>query len=295
MDFIEILKVILLGIVEGITEWLPVSSTGHMLLVDELFSLSARAEFKEMFFVFIQLGAILAVVVLFFSKLFPLKRQTQNLDNTDSVSSSPAKKWSWDKDILSLWGKVLVACVPAGIIGILFDDWLEQYLHTPLVISIMLIAYGIAFILVERFNKNKELPLQSTNDITYKHALIIGVFQVLSLIPGTSRSGATILGALLIGIARPAGAEFTFYLAIPVMAGASAIKLLKFLMESGGFTTPEIGYLLIGCFVAFIVSMLAIKFLMNFVKKHDFEVFGWYRIALGAVVIACLVLPPLFA
>jgi undecaprenyl-diphosphatase len=283
MDFIEILKVIFLGIVEGITEWLPVSSTGHMLLVDALFTLNAEKSFKEMFFVVIQLGAILAVVVLFWNKLFPVKRNEET------------KKLGWDKGILNLWGKVLVACVPAGIIGILFDDLLEQYLHTPLIISIMLIAYGIAFILVERFNKGKTLPLQSTDEITYKHALIIGVFQVLSLIPGTSRSGATILGALLIGIARPAGAEFTFYLAIPVMAGASAIKLLKFFMESGGFAVAELGYLAIGCVVAFAVSMLAIKFLMNFVKKHDFQVFGWYRIALGVLVIGCLVVPPLFA
>lgn len=283
MDFIEILKVIFLGIVEGITEWLPVSSTGHILLVDALFTLNAEKSFKEMFFVVIQLGAILAVVVLFWNKLFPVKRNEET------------KKLGWDKGILNLWGKVLVACVPAGIIGILFDDLLEQYLHTPLIISIMLIAYGIAFILVERYNKDKTLPLQSTDEITYKHALIIGVFQVLSLIPGTSRSGATILGALLIGIARPAGAEFTFYLAIPVMAGASAIKLLKFFMESGGFAVAELGYLAIGCVVAFAVSMLAIKFLMNFVKKHDFQVFGWYRIALGVLVIGCLVVPPLFA
>ena len=283
MDFIEILKVIFLGIVEGITEWLPVSSTGHMLLVDALFSLDASEAFKEMFFVVIQLGAILAVVVLFWNKLFPINRNQET------------KKLGWDKGILNLWGKVLVACVPAGIIGILFDDVLEEYLHTPLIISIMLIAYGIAFIIVERYNKGKTLPLQTTADITYKHALIIGVFQVLSLIPGTSRSGATILGALLIGISRPAGAEFTFYLAIPVMAGASAIKLLKFFLESGGFMMAELGYLLIGTVVAFGISLLAIKFLMNFVKKHDFQLFGWYRIALGVLVIGCLVIPPLFA
>lgn len=283
MDFIEILKVIFLGIVEGITEWLPVSSTGHMLLVDALFSLNASEAFKNMFFVVIQLGAILSVIVLFWKKLFPFKKNEET------------RKLGVDKGILSLWGKVLVACVPAGVIGILFDDWLEQYLHTPLVIALMLIAYGIAFIIVERFNKNKQLPLQTTDEITYKHALIIGVFQVLSLIPGTSRSGATILGALLIGIARPAGAEFTFFLAIPVMLGASAIKLLKFLLASGGFLLAELGYLLIGSIVAFGVSLLAIKFLMNFVKKHDFQLFGWYRIVLGLVVIGALVIPPLFA
>ena len=187
-----------------------------------------------------------------------------------------------------------MACLPAGVIGILFDDFLESYLHTPLVISLMLIIYGVAFIVIENVNKNKELPLKSTADISYKQAFIIGAFQVLSLIPGTSRSGATILGALLIGVSRPAGAEFTFFLAIPVMAGASAIKLLKFLLENGGFTGAELGYLLIGAIVAFAVSMLAIKFLMRFVQKHDFKVFGWYRIALGALVITTLVIPPFF-
>lgn len=283
MQFLEILKVIFLGIVEGITEWLPVSSTGHMLLVDAIFTLNARPAFKEMFFVVIQLGAILAVLILFWNKLFPFHKET-----ADGKSKIVA-----DKGILNLWGKVLVACVPAGVIGIVFDDFLEAHLHTPLVIALMLIIYGVAFILIEKRNKGKDLPLQSTDDITYKHALIIGAFQVLSLIPGTSRSGATIIGALLVGIARPAGAEFTFFLAIPVMAGASAIKLLKFFLESGGFAGVEIGYLLIGAIVAFVVSMLAIKFLMNFVKKHDFTVFGWYRIALGAIVIATLVIPAL--
>ncbi len=283
MDIIEILKILLLGIVEGITEWLPVSSTGHMLLVDALFSLNARAEFKEMFFVVIQLGAILAVVALFWHKLFPWHKEKEQ------------GKIVLDKGIVNLWGKVLVACVPAGVIGILLDDFLEAHLHTPLVIALMLILYGVAFIVVENHHKNKELPLKTTADITYKHALIIGAFQVLSLIPGTSRSGATILGALLIGVARPAGAEFTFYLAIPVMAGASAIKLLKFFLDGGGFIGAELGYLLIGAVIAFAVSLVAIKFLMNFVKKHDFKVFGWYRIILGAIVIATLVLPPMFA
>lgn len=283
MEFIEILKVILLGIVEGVTEWLPVSSTGHLLLVDAVFPLKQSASFMEMFNVVVQLGAILAVIVLFWRKLFPWKRD-------ESLGKIVA-----DKSVLSLWGKVLVACLPAGVIGILFDDILEEYLHTPLVIALMLIVYGVAFILIENRYKGKELPLKTTADITYKHALIIGAFQVLSLIPGTSRSGATIIGALLVGVARPAGAEFTFFLAIPVMLGASAIKILKFLLESGGFTGAEVGYLLIGVAVAFAVSMLAIKFLMNFVKKHDFKVFGWYRIVLGAIVIATLVVPPLLA
>lgn len=285
MDIIEILKVIFLGIVEGITEWLPVSSTGHMLLVDEIFTLNATDAFKEMFFVVIQLGAILAVLVMFWKKLFPWHRKTIQTAETGAKSN----KIVLDKQILNLWGKVLVACVPAAVIGIAFDDFLEAHLHTPLIIALALVVYGVAFIVVEHINKKKDLPLKTTSDITYKHALIIGAFQVLSLIPGTSRSGATILGALLIGVARPAGAEFTFYLAIPVMVGASAIKLLKFFMESGGFTGAELGYLLIGAAVAFAVSLLAIKFLMNFVKKHDFKVFGWYRIALGAG-IACFVL-----
>ena len=286
MDIIEILKIVLLGIVEGITEWLPISSTGHMLLFDEIFPLNLSENFKEMFFVVIQLGAILAVVVLFWNKLFPLKREKTEEGKMKTVA---------DKEILSLWGKVIVACLPAAVIGILFDDLLEKYLHTPLVISLMLILYGAAFIWIENKNKGKDLPIKTTSEISYKHALIIGGFQVLSLIPGTSRSGATILGALLIGVSRPAGAEFTFFLAIPVMAGASALKLLKFFMESGSFSGGEIGYLLIGSAVAFVVSCIAIKFLMNFVKKHDFKIFGWYRIVLGAIVIATLVIPPLFA
>ncbi|MBO5277689.1 MAG: undecaprenyl-diphosphate phosphatase [Clostridia bacterium] len=288
MEFLEILKVILLGIVEGITEWLPVSSTGHMILLEKLFPLNASEAFKEMFFVVIQLGAILAVIVMFFKKLFPFSIQkTEGEENK--------KKLVTDMGILNLWGKVIVACLPAAVIGILFDDFLEAHLHTPLIISLALIVYGVAFIWIENRNKTRELPLKETSQIGYKQALIIGAFQVLSLIPGTSRSGATILGALLIGVARPAGAEFTFFLAIPVMLGASAIKLLKFFLESGGFTGAELGYLLIGSAVAFAISLLAIKFLMNFVKKHDFKVFGWYRIALGVLVIGALVLPPLFA
>ena len=291
MEFLEILKVIFLGIVEGITEWLPVSSTGHMLLVDSLFTLNASPAFKEMFFVVIQLGAILAVVVMFWGKLFPLK--TQQTETEIDGQKTLKNKLVADTGILNLWGKVLVACLPAAVIGILFDDFLEEHLHTPVVISLMLILYGVAFILVENKNNGKELPIKTTDEITYKHALIIGLFQVLSLIPGTSRSGATIIGALLVGVSRPAGSEFTFFLAIPVMAGASAIKLLKFFMDAGSMAGAEIGYLLIGAAVAFAVSLLAIKFLMEFVKKHDFKVFGWYRIILGAVVLGALVIPSL--
>ena len=286
MEFIEILKVILLGIVEGITEWLPVSSTGHMILLEKLIPLKVTPSFKEMFFVVIQLGAILAVVVMFFKKLFPFSIQKDSAQKNTLVT---------DMGILNLWGKVLVACLPAAIIGILFDDFLEEHLHTPLIISLALIVYGVAFIWIENRNKSRELPIKETSQISYKQALIIGAFQVLSLIPGTSRSGATILGALIIGVSRPAGAEFTFFLAIPVMFGASAIKLLKFFLDAGTMSGAEIGYLGIGMAVAFVVSLVAIKFLMDFVKKHDFKVFGWYRIALGALVIATLVVPPLFA
>ena len=275
MDIIEILKVILLGIVEGITEWLPVSSTGHMILVDSLFTLGQPQDFKDMFFVVIQLGAILSVVVLFFAKLWPIKKAEGGL-------------LTLDRGILSSWGKILLACLPAGVIGILFDDYLEAHLHTPLVIAITLIVYGIAFIIVE----NRRTSNSKTSGISYKTAILIGLFQVLSLIPGTSRSGATILGALILGVDRQNAAEFTFLLAVPVMVGASAIKLLKFLMVST-FTLPQVIYLLIGCVVAFAVSMLVIKFLMNFVKKHDFKVFGYYRIALGLVVIATLIIPTL--
>ena len=289
MEFLEILKVILLGIIEGITEWLPISSTGHMILFDEVWPMEATKAFKDMFLVVIQLGAILAVLVMFFKKLFPFKTETVQKEG----EMQPKKKLVADMGILNLWGKVLVACIPAAVIGLLFDDFLEEHLYTPLVISLTLIIYGVAFIVIENVNKKRELPIKTTAEITYKHALLIGAFQLLSLIPGTSRSGATILGALLIGVSRPAGAEFTFFLAIPVMLGASALKILKYILDFGWFSGAELGYILIGMAVAFAVSMLAIKFLMNFVKKHDFKLFGWYRIGLGALVIATMVVPSL--
>lgn len=289
MSVIELLKVICLGIIEGITEWLPVSSTGHMLLFDALFPLQVSEAFMETFKVVIQLGAILAVVVLFFKKLFPWRLEKKE---SDSGMKTVVRT---DKNILILWLKVIVACLPAAVFGLLLDDILEAYLQTPLVIALALIVYGVAFILVENANEKKTFITQTTDEITYKQALLIGAFQVLSLIPGTSRSGATILGALLIGVSRPAGAEFTFFLAIPVMLGASALKILKFILGGNALLGAEIAYLLIGCAVAFAVSMLAIRFLMNFVKKHSFKAFGWYRIALGAVVIATLVLPTFFA
>ena len=276
MDFIiEILKVIFLGIVEGITEWLPISSTGHMLLVDEFIKMNVSSDFKEMFFVVIQLGAILAVVVMFWNKMWPFKRK----DTEDGIN----KKGSiLKKDIWSLWFKVVVACIPGAVVTIAFDDFIEAHLHTPTVIAITLIFYGIAFIIVERWNKIRTPKINTLSDITYKTAFIIGLFQVLSIIPGTSRSGSTIIGSLLIGVSRVAAAEFTFFLAVPVMFGLSFIKLLKFGLL---FTVSELSILLVGMAVAFFVSLLVIKFLMGYIKKHDFQIFGWYRIILGAVVL----------
>ena len=269
LDFIEILKVIFLGIVEGITEWLPISSTGHMLLVDEFITLNMSTAFKEMFFVVIQLGAILAVVVMFWNKMIPFQFKNK---------SQPIIK----KDTFSLWFKVAVACVPSAIMGILFDNFLEAHLQTPIVISIMLIFYGVLFIIIENWNKKRVATATALVDISYKTALMIGAFQVLSLIPGTSRSGATIIGALLIGVSRVAAAEFTFFLAVPTMLGASAYKLLKFGFE---FTSTELITLVIGMAVAFMVSVFTIKFLMSYIKKHDFKVFGCYRIVLGILVL----------
>ena len=276
MDFIiEILKVIFLGIVEGITEWLPISSTGHMLLVDEFIKMNVSSDFKEMFFVVIQLGAILAVVVMFWNKMWPFKRK----DTEDGIN----KKGSiLKKNIWSLWFKVVVACIPGAVVTIAFDDFIEAHLHTPTVIAITLIFYGIAFIIVERWNKTRTPKINTLSDITYKTAFIIGLFQVLSIIPGTSRSGSTIIGSLLIGVSRVAAAEFTFFLAVPVMFGLSFIKLLKFGLL---FKVSELSILLVGMAVAFFVSLLVIKFLMGYIKKHDFQIFGWYRIILGIILL----------
>lgn len=269
MDFIEILKIIFLGIVEGITEWLPISSTGHMLLTDEFITLNMSDSFKEMFFVVIQLGAIIAVVVMFWQKMLPFqfKDKTQPTLKTDTVH---------------MWLKVIVACIPSAVLGLLFDNLLEQYFGNAVTIAVMLIVYGIAFIVVERWNKKRTPKTQALEDITYKTAFIIGLFQVLSMIPGTSRSGATIIGALIIGVSRTAAAEFTFFLAVPTMVGASLLKLVKFGFD---FTSQELTALVVGMVVAFAVSLLCIKFLMSFIKKHDFQPFGWYRIALGIVVL----------
>jgi undecaprenyl-diphosphatase len=272
MDILELIKVIIIGIVEGITEWLPISSTGHMLLLDEFLQLNMSEEFKEMFFVVIQLGAILAVVIIFWDKMFPF-----------GFREKPIIK----KDIFFIWFKVLVACIPSGIIGLLFDDFLEAYLGTPIVIAAMLILYGVLFIVIEAWNKRRKPKTNTLAEISYQTAFMIGVFQVLSLIPGTSRSGATIIGALIIGVSRVAAAEFSFFLAVPTMFGASAFKLLKF---GFNFTSSELLTLGFGMVIAFMVSVFAIKFLMGYIKKHDFRVFGWYRIILGIIVLLYFVL-----
>lgn len=270
MKILEFLKVIFLGIIEGITEWLPISSTGHMLLVDEFLQLNASAEFKKMFFVVIQLGAILAVVLLFWKKMWPFRLG----ENKKTIVIR--------KKVFSVWFKVVVACIPGAIVTLLFDDFIEAHLHTPFVIALALIVYGVAFIVVEKTNQTRTPKIRKLSEIDYKTALLIGLFQVLSIIPGTSRSGATIIGALIIGVSRTAAAEFTFFLAVPVMFGLSFIKLLKFGLA---FTGSELAILLVGSVTAFFVSLFVIKFLMSYIKKHDFKLFGWYRIALGVIVL----------
>ena len=271
MNIIELLKAVLFGIVEGITEWLPVSSTGHIILLDEFIKLKVSSDaFKDMFDVVIQLGAILAVVVLFFSKLNPLSPKKSNEE----------KKNTW-----LLWVKVIIAVLPSAVIGLLFEDLLDTYLYSYIVVALALIFYGIAFILVEKQNNKKPAKIDTVHDIDFKTAILIGCFQVLSLIPGTSRSGSTILGAILLGVSRSAGAEFSFFLAIPTMLGASALKGLKFLLDGPAVTSTDIGVLVVGCVVSFVVSLLVIKGLMDYVRKHNFSVFGWYRIVLGVLVI----------
>ena len=270
-EFLEILKVVFLGIIEGITEWLPISSTGHMILVDEFIKLQVSENFKELFLVVIQLGAILAVPVVFWKKLFPFGKS----------KSEDEKKRIW-----SLWFKVAIGVVPAVVLGLLLDDLLDKYLYNYVVVSVALVVYGVAFILIERLRKNKEYRIDSVYDISYRDALIIGAYQTLSLIPGTSRSGSTILGGMLTGVSRTASAEFSFFMAIPVMLGASGLKVLKFIAEGYTATSLEICLLLIGILVSFLVSLVVIEFLMSFVKKHSFSAFGIYRIVLGAVVLA---------
>ena len=268
----ELLKAVLFGIVEGVTEWLPISSTGHLILLNEFITLNVSDEFRSMFDVVIQLGAILAVIVLFFHKLNPF---------------SPTKSEGEKKQTWQLWFKVIVAIIPSGIVGVLFDDWMEAHFHNATVVSIALIVYGVAFILVERRNARRVggKTVEDVYAIDYKTALLIGCFQCLSLIPGTSRSGSTILGAILIGVGRSAGAEFSFFMAIPTMLGASAIKGLKFLLSGVAATGTEIGVLIVGCVVSFLVSLLVIRGLMEYVRKHSFSAFGVYRIILGVVVL----------
>lgn len=268
MDIIEILKAVLFGIVEGITEWLPISSTGHMILLNEFVTLNVSEEFWEMFLVVIQLGAILAVVILFWDKIFPFRFR---------------EKPVIQKDIFVLWFKILVACIPAAVIGLAFDDVFDALFYNPWCVAIALIVFGVAFIIVENKNRDKTAVITSLNQITYKTALLIGVFQLLAAIfPGTSRSGATIVGALMIGVSRTVAAEFTFFLAIPVMLGASLLKIVKF---GFSFTGAELTILIVGMAVAFAVSVIVIRFLMGYIKKHDFKVFGWYRIVLGVAVL----------
>lgn len=266
---LEIFKAVILGIVEGVTEWLPISSTGHMLLVDQFLKLNMSDTFKEMFFIVIQLGAIMAVVILFWNKMMPFKLDSK-------------KRIKIDRDIILIWVKVVIACVPGAVVTILFDNYVEKHLHTPLIIAATLIFYGIAFILVENWNKNRTFKIQNVKAISHGSALGIGLFQVLSIIPGTSRSGATIIGALLMGVSREAAAEFTFFLAVPVMFGLSALKIIKFGFAFSGLELLVLG---VGMIVAFAVSVFVIKFLMSYIKKHDFKVFGWYRIVLGLLVV----------
>lgn len=273
MLVLELLKSLFLGVVEGITEWLPISSTGHLILVDEFIKLNVTTEFMDMYRYVIQLGAILAVLLLFFHRLNPF---------------SPRKSVRQKRDTWNLWGKVVLACIPSAVVGLPLNDWMDEHLMTPWVVAAALIIYGLGFLYVE--NLHRTPSIRSTGDITWKTALLIGLFQTLSIIPGTSRSGATILGAILIGCARPAAAEFSFFLAIPTMVGVSILKLGKFFAEKlmAGepvFTGEEAAILAVGFVVSFVVSVVCIRFLMNFVKKHDFKIFGWYRVVLGALVL----------
>ncbi len=278
MAFIEILKAALFGLVEGITEWLPISSTGHMILLNEFVKLDVSEAFWSMFEVVIQLGAILAVVVIFWHQIWPFGRKY----NDNPVAETGAMSFV-NRDIIKLWGKIIVACIPAAVIGLAFNDQFEALFYNYWTVAIALIVFGIAFIIIENNNRGRRVKAKSVSRITWKMCLIIGVFQLIAAIfPGTSRSGATIIGALLIGVSRVAAAEFTFYLAIPVMFGASLLKLVKFGLS---FTASEAVILLVGMVVAFVVSMIVIKFLMGYIKKHNFKVFGWYRIVLGILIL----------
>ena len=277
--FLDIIKSIIFGIIEGITEWLPISSTGHLILAEQFLKFeNVSPEFWSMFQVVIQLGAIFAVIVIYFKKIWPFTKNKEKAIKQKGFLSI------FDKNIMNLWGKILIACIPAAVIGILFDETFEALFYNPTCIAIALIVFGIAFIIIENWNKNRKSAKNNKSDITYRDALLIGVFQLLAAIfPGTSRSGATIIGGLLIGLSRANAAEFTFYLAIPTMLGASLLKLLKFGLA---FTSAEIAILVVGMLVSFIISMFVIKFLMNYIRKHNFKVFGYYRIILGIIVLA---------
>lgn len=290
IDFIEIMKTLFLGLVEGITEWLPISSTGHLILVDEFLKMKQSEEFMEVFDVVIQLGAILAVVVLYWGKLWPFHTKAKMAKKSWFVKEAPEGFMRKFQDFCNhycymdkivLWLKIAVACIPAVILGLLFDDWMDKHLMNPVVVASMLILYGIIFIVLEYYNHGREPRINSLKDVDFKTAMYIGLFQVLSLVPGTSRSGSTIIGGMLTGVSREIAAEFTFFLGIPVMFGASGLKLLKY---GFAFTSEELIILLIGMVSAFVVSILAIKFLMGYIKKHDFKVFGWYRIVIGLLV-----------
>ena len=271
LTLIELIKVIIIGIMQGITEWLPISSTGHMILADELLRLNVSDAFMEMFRVVIQFGSILAVVVLYFHKLNPFAPSKSDVQ----------KRQTW-----RLWFKVIVGIIPAGIVGVLFDDWLNDHLYNYVTVAVALIVYGVAFIVIEKIRKGKTPRVDSVDRLDYKTALGVGCFQTLSLIPGTSRSGSTILGAMILGMSREAAAEFSFFMAIPVMLGASLLKMLKF---GFSFTSSELIVLIVGVLIAFVVSVAAIKFLTGFIKKHSFAVFGWYRIILGAIVLGAFI------
>lgn len=294
MAFLDWLKILVLGIVEGITEWLPISSTGHMILVDGLWKSNndvMTKDFMEMFLVVIQFGAILAVIVLFFKKLWPFHTKKLRPERSWFAEHSDSKAVGAVQDFcdnycfmdkIVMWLKIAVSCLPAIIIGLPLDDWMDEHLYTPVVVAVMLIAYGVAFLFIERYNKKRVPRINTIAELTWKDAALIGAFQVLALIPGTSRSGATILGGILIGASRGLAAEYTFFLAVPVMFGASLLKIVKF---GFAFTGTQAAVLLLGMAVAFAVSILAIKFLLGYIKKHDFSAFGWYRIGLGTLVL----------
>lgn len=282
MDILELLKVVFLGIVEGITEWLPISSTGHLILVEEFVKLDVSKAFWEMFMVVIQLGAILAVVVLYWKDIWPFRNKKPKHENVTKVEKAAGTLCRFVKiDKMIMWLKIMVSCLPAILIGLPFDDFIEKKFNNWFVVAVMLIVYGVLFLVVEDYNEKRTVKIYSIADITWKTALLIGIFQVLALIPGTSRSGATIIGGILLGASRTVAAEYTFFLAIPVMFGASLLKIVKFGFD---FTSWELTILGVGTVVSFVVSILAIKFLMGYIKKHDFKAFGWYRIVLGIIV-----------